>query len=246
MFCGCTDSRSASSAAPRPERCRTSVDARAHITKVYVHVVLRRMPPLFSLHLNEIAGSPPPTGPYFLDKNKMAAPGIAPLQVTLEPSSHSGAAATHALLAAMLRASDKVSDLIFSPGRPPQVEIYGQLMVVQGPGLRVLTADDTRRIASDLIGDNKQAINILREQGSCDISFGLRGFGPLPGERFHPARQLRCGHAGDSHRDSRILRPGLAASTGGNCRSQGRHCSGDRGTRIGEVFHAGGAAGSHQ
>ena len=105
----------------------------------------------------------------------MAAPGIAPLQVTLEPSSHSGAAATHALLAAMLRASDKVSDLIFSPGRPPQVEIYGQLMVVQGPGLRVLSADDTRRIASDLIGENKQAINILREQGSCDISFGLPG-----------------------------------------------------------------------
>ena len=105
----------------------------------------------------------------------MAAPGTAPLQVTLDPSSHTGAAATHALLAAMLRASEKVSDLIFSPGRPPQVEVYGQLMVVQGPGLRVLSADDTRRIASDLIGDNKQAINMLREQGSCDISFGLPG-----------------------------------------------------------------------
>ena len=39
----------------------------------------------------------------------------------------------------------------------------------------MLTADDTRRIASDLIGNNKQAINILREQGSCDISFGLPG-----------------------------------------------------------------------
>ena len=41
--------------------------------------------------------------------------------------------------------------------------------------MRALTADDTRRIASDLIGGNKQAINILREQGSCDISFGLPG-----------------------------------------------------------------------
>ena len=75
----------------------------------------------------------------------------------------------------MLRATDKVSDLIFSPGRPPQVEVYGQLIAVQGPGLRALTADDTRRIASDLIGSNKQAINVLREQGSCDISFGLPG-----------------------------------------------------------------------
>lgn len=75
----------------------------------------------------------------------------------------------------MLRASDKVSDLIFSPGRPPQLEVHGQLIPVQGPGLRALTADDTRRIASDLIGGNKQAINVLREQGSCDISFGLPG-----------------------------------------------------------------------
>jgi twitching motility protein PilT len=105
----------------------------------------------------------------------MAAPATAPLQVTLEPASSSGAASTHALLAAMLRATEKVSDLIFSPGRPPQVEVYGQLMAVQGPGLRVLSADDTRRIASDLIADNKQAINMLREHGSCDISFGLPG-----------------------------------------------------------------------
>ncbi len=105
----------------------------------------------------------------------MATPGTAPLQVTLEPASSSGAAATHALLAAMLRATEKVSDLIFSPGRPPQVEVYGQLIPVQGPGLRQLTADDTRRIASDLIGSNKQAITMLREQGSCDISFGLPG-----------------------------------------------------------------------
>ena len=105
----------------------------------------------------------------------MASPGIAPLQVTLDPASNSGTAATHSLLAAMLRATEKVSDLIFSPGRPPQVEVYGQLIPVQGPGLRMLTAEDTRRIASDLIGDNKQAINKLREQGSCDISFGLPG-----------------------------------------------------------------------
>src|SRR5260370_15284927 len=105
----------------------------------------------------------------------MAASGTAPLQVTLEPASNSGAAATHSLLAAMLRASDKVSDLIFSPGRPPQVEVYGQLIPVQGQGWRALPADDTRRIASDLIGSKKQAINILREQGSCDISFGLPG-----------------------------------------------------------------------
>src|SRR6202790_4723958 len=105
----------------------------------------------------------------------MAAPGNAPISIEFDGINGTGAIPTSVLLAAMLRASEKVSDLIFSPGRPPQVEVYGQLMVVQGPGLRVLSADDTRRIASDLIGDNKQAINMLREQGSCDISFGLPG-----------------------------------------------------------------------
>lgn len=105
----------------------------------------------------------------------MAAPGVAPIQIKLGVPSGSGPADTHALLAAMLRATEKISDLIFSPGRPPQVEIFGQLVPVQGPGLHPLTADDTRRIASDLIGNNKQALTTLREQGSCDISFGLPG-----------------------------------------------------------------------
>jgi len=105
----------------------------------------------------------------------MAAPGNAPISVLLEPSKGSGSVATHALLGAMLRANDRVSDLIFSPGKLPQVEVNGQLIGVEGPGLRPLTADDTRRIASDLIGNNKQAINMLREQGACDVSYGMPG-----------------------------------------------------------------------
>jgi twitching motility protein PilT len=105
----------------------------------------------------------------------MAAPGNASISVVLESSMGSGAMATHALLAAILRANNQVSDLIFSPGRIPQVEVNGQLIGVQGAGLKPFTADDTRRIASDLIGENKQAIAILREQGYCDVSYGLPG-----------------------------------------------------------------------
>jgi twitching motility protein PilT len=105
----------------------------------------------------------------------MAAPGISPISVSLEDYSGSGKVATPALLAAMLRAAEKISDLIFSPGRPPQVQVYGQLIPVQVPGLGNLTADDTRRLAADLIGDNKQAVATLREQGSCDVSYGLAG-----------------------------------------------------------------------
>jgi twitching motility protein PilT len=104
----------------------------------------------------------------------MAAPGMAPISVPLDLPT-SGAGATEALLAAMLHASEGVSDLIFSPGRPPQVEIHGQLIAVQVARLPVLTADHTRHIASDLIASNKQAISTLREQGACDISYSLAG-----------------------------------------------------------------------
>ena len=105
----------------------------------------------------------------------MAAPTIAPISVELEGFSGSGRVATPALLGAMLRAAEKISDLIFSPGRPPQVQVYGQMIPVQVPGLTFLTSDDTRRIAADLIGDNKQAVTTLREHGACDISYGLPG-----------------------------------------------------------------------
>ena len=105
----------------------------------------------------------------------MAAPGIASISVSLEGYSGSGKVATPALLGAMLRAADKISDLIFSPGRPPQVQVYGQLIPVQVPGLATLTPDDTRHIAVDLIGENKQAVATLHEHGSCDISYGLTG-----------------------------------------------------------------------
>ena len=105
----------------------------------------------------------------------MAAPGTSAISVSLEGYSGSGKVATPDLLAAMLRAAEKISDLIFSPGRPPQVQVYGQLIPVQVPGLSNLTPDDTRHIAADLIGDNKQAVATLREHGSCDISYGLPG-----------------------------------------------------------------------
>jgi twitching motility protein PilT len=102
------------------------------------------------------------------------ATGTAPICISLESTSASDDV-TNTLLAAMLRAHEQVSGLIFSPGRVPQIEVHGELIPIQAAGLRSLTADDTRRIASDLIGGNKQTITTLREQGSCDISYGLPG-----------------------------------------------------------------------
>ena len=75
----------------------------------------------------------------------------------------------------MLRTSAKISDLFFSPGRPPLVEVNGKLIPVVVPASRALTPDDTRRIAGDLIGNNKHALASLRETGSCDISYSLAG-----------------------------------------------------------------------
>ncbi|MFI5069819.1 MAG: type IV pilus twitching motility protein PilT, partial [Terriglobales bacterium] len=104
----------------------------------------------------------------------MPAPGkaVIPDRSTVQEFS---ATSTSEIMELMLRADDHVSDLIFSPGRMPQVETHGRLAAVQSLSFRPLTADDTRRIASDLIGSNKPAITMLREQGSCDISYGLPG-----------------------------------------------------------------------
>lgn len=80
---------------------------------------------------------------------------------------------TPALLAAMIKTSPKISDLFFSPGKPPLVEISGKLALAGAS--RALTSEDTRRIASDLIGNNQNAIDNLKQLGSCDVSYSLPG-----------------------------------------------------------------------
>ena len=52
-----------------------------------------------------------------------------------------------AILEAMLKMSERVSDLNFSVGRAPQVEIDGQLVPINFPGLPKLTPYQTEMIA---------------------------------------------------------------------------------------------------
>jgi twitching motility protein PilT len=80
---------------------------------------------------------------------------------------------TPALIASMVAAAKDASDLIFSPGRAPQVDMHGGLIQLKIPGVGVLTPEDTARIAADLIGRNSIALQKLKEQGSCDISYSL-------------------------------------------------------------------------
>ena len=92
-----------------------------------------------------------------------AAPQAAPVVPTI------------AIIEAMLNMGKNVSDLILSPGRPPQVELSGQLVPVIVAGVTALSPTDTSRIAGDLIGQNKQAMEQLKTEGSADLSYAIPG-----------------------------------------------------------------------
>src|SRR5215510_4707860 len=80
-----------------------------------------------------------------------------------------------AVLREMLRASDKVSDLIFSPGRSPQIELAGKLVPVRIAGLEKLTPAHTAGIAKLIIGTQQTAVDSLEKSGSADLSFSVPG-----------------------------------------------------------------------
>lgn len=80
-----------------------------------------------------------------------------------------------ALLRQMLKTSDKVSDLIFSPGRPPQVELGGKLHPVKFPGLEKLIPTHTASMAKLIIGNHHSATESLEKTGSADLSFSAPG-----------------------------------------------------------------------
>jgi twitching motility protein PilT len=80
-----------------------------------------------------------------------------------------------AVLRQMLSASDRVSDLIFSPGRPPQIELTGKLQPVEVVGLDKLTPAHTAGIAKVIIGNHQNAAESLEKNGSADLSFSAPG-----------------------------------------------------------------------
>jgi len=80
---------------------------------------------------------------------------------------------TAALITALVESGAGISDLIFSPGRPPMVEKHGELVAVSIPGLSALRPEDTAHVAADLIGGNEQAKKSLDEQGACDLSYAV-------------------------------------------------------------------------
>ena len=79
------------------------------------------------------------------------------------------------LLQRMLAAGQGISDLNLSTGRPPQVEIDGQLCPVEIRGLPQLEPFHTEAIALALTGGKRHLLEDLRRKGSVDLSYAIPG-----------------------------------------------------------------------
>jgi twitching motility protein PilT len=81
------------------------------------------------------------------------------------------------LITAMMKAHPGISDLIFSPGKLPQIEVDGQLVELPFSGMSKFSPDDTLAIARDLIADSAHHLKQLEQSGSADLSCGISGVG---------------------------------------------------------------------
>ena len=77
------------------------------------------------------------------------------------------------LIEHMLSVATDISDLNFSVGRPPQVEVSGQLRSVPIKGLEKLLPFHTEMIALHLIGGDEDKTRTLLKNGSVDISYSI-------------------------------------------------------------------------
>ena len=73
----------------------------------------------------------------------------------------------------MLKVSEDISDLNFSVGQSPQVEINGRLTPIQTLGLQKLTPYQTEVVAMTLMHGNPDAAYRLAHTGSTDLSYSL-------------------------------------------------------------------------
>ncbi len=78
------------------------------------------------------------------------------------------------LLSSMLESHDGISDIIFSVGRPFQVEAFGELKPADvPPKIHALTRYQTERIALNIIGHDRRLVREIVVNGACDCSYRL-------------------------------------------------------------------------
>jgi twitching motility protein PilT len=99
------------------------------------------------------------------EQQPASAPAAAPVSRTVK------------LIVAMMKSRPHISDLLFSPGRLPQIEVDGQLVELQFNGLNRFSPEDTMAIAKDLIGDSAHHMKQIEQHGSADLSYGISGVG---------------------------------------------------------------------
>lgn len=107
---------------------------------------------------------------------RIAPANLAPAQeAPINPALAKNIESFHNVLMRMLAAGANVSDLIFSPGRPPQVELTGDLHGVEIAGLERLTTQNIKAMADLMLLGNETATAVLEQRGSTDISYSVRG-----------------------------------------------------------------------
>jgi twitching motility protein PilT len=87
---------------------------------------------------------------------------------------HGNVESLNRLLGAVMASTPGISDINFTVGRPPQVEVHGQLGPVPlEPSPAVLTAHDTEAMAHALLAGHDDLRRTLAETGSCDCAHAL-------------------------------------------------------------------------
>ncbi len=156
-------------------------------------------------------------------------PQVQPSQRTIHTSQ---------LITAMLKSNGHVSDLIFSPGRPPQIEVSGELVELKFKGLESLSPEDTRFIAYDIMGKNEHPVQKLEQDGSADLSYGIPGLARFRVNIFRQrgtfAIVMRV--IPNTHSRFRTIEPPCPA--GRNRSSEEWHRPGHRPNRVGKILHA--------
>ena len=109
-------------------------------------------------------------------QNNSPKPTPAPMPTASQnPAVSQNIKAFHSLLQRMLGVDSRISDLIFSPGRPPQVELAGDLEGVSIPGLEMLKPPQIKAMTDLMLLGNEQGLETLEKKGSADISYSVNG-----------------------------------------------------------------------
>ena len=143
--------------------------------------------------------------------NSVKPPAAAPPMTGANPAISQNTQAFHSVLHRMLSVDPKISDLIFSPGRPPQVELTGDLQGVQIAGLERLTPPQIKAMADLMLLRQRAGLGNAGQKRLGRYFLQRQRSVPLSRQYFSPARNLRHRDARDSDEAAELGRSESAA-----------------------------------